>query len=141
MSEKSYFGVDVCKKSLAFYGPGQSRQVPNNALGQRRLLARLPRGAHLIIEASGSYEQELVRQAHQAGVSLSVVNPRQVRDFARGVGRLAKSDPIDAATLARFGAAVIPAADPLPTQAQLDLQELVSVRQQLIQQHTTVLQQ
>jgi transposase len=141
MSEKTYFGVDVCKKSLAFCGPQKSGQVANNALGQRRLLARLPRGAHLIIEASGGYEQELVRQAHQAGVNLSVVNPRQVRDFARGVGRLAKSDPIDAAMLARFGAAVIPAADPVPTQAQLELQELLSVRQQLIQERTVILQQ
>lgn len=141
----------LCRKKLFWCGcvqkePGllratKERQVANNALGQRRLLARLPRGAQLIIEASGGYEQELVRQAPQAGVKLSVVNPRQVRDFARGVGRLAKSDPIDAAMLARFGAAVTPAADPVPTQAQLELQELVSVRQQLIQERTVILQQ
>jgi transposase len=141
MSQKTYFGVDVCKSSLVFCGPGQQGQTANTPLGQRRLLARLPRGAHLIIEASGGYEQELVHQAHEAGVSLSVVNPRQVRNFARGVGRLAKSDPIDAAMLARFGAAVNPAADPVPSQAQLAMQELVSARQQLVEERTAVLQQ
>jgi alkylation response protein AidB-like acyl-CoA dehydrogenase len=60
------------------------------------------------LEASGGYERELVAKAHAAGIPLAVVNPRQVRDFARGVGRLAKSDPIDAAMLARFGAEVTP---------------------------------
>ena len=94
MSEKIYFGVDVCKESLAFCGPGVAGQVANNAPGVRRLLARLPKGAHLIIEASGGYERELVRVAQQSAVQLSVVNPRQVRDFARGVGRLAKTDPL-----------------------------------------------
>ena len=94
MSEKSYFGVDVCKESLAFCGAGMAGQVPNSAPGHRRLLARLPKGAHLIIEASGGYERELVRVAQQSSVQLSVVNPRQVRDFARGVGRLAKTDPM-----------------------------------------------
>ena len=86
MSEKIYFGVDVCKESLAFCGPGVAGQVANNAPGQRRLLARLPKGAHLIIEASGGYERELVRMAQQSAVPVSVVNPRQVRDFARGGG-------------------------------------------------------
>ena len=84
MWEKIYFGVDVCKESLAFCGPGVAGQVANNAPGQRRLLARLPKGAHLIIEASGGYERELVRMAQQSAVPVSVVNPRQVRDFARG---------------------------------------------------------
>ena len=94
MSEKIYFGVDVCKESLAFCGPGIAGQVANNAPGVRRLLARLPKGAHLIIEASGGYERELVRMAQQSAVPLSVVNPRQVRDFARGVGRLARATPL-----------------------------------------------
>ena len=141
MSEKIYFGVDVCKESLAFCAAGICGQVPNNAPGQRRLLARLPKGAHLIIEASGGYERELVRVAHQSAVQLSVVNPRQVRDFARGVGRLAKTDPIDAEMLARFGAEVNPPPDAVPTAAEVALQELVSARQQLVEQRTVLLQQ
>ena len=118
MSEKIYFGVDV-----------------------RRLLARLPKGVHLIIEASGGYERELVRMAQQSAVPVSVVNPRQVRDFARGVGRLAKTDPIDAEMLARFGATVNPPPDAVPTAAELALQELLSARQQLVEQRTVLLQQ
>jgi transposase len=141
MSEKIYFGVDVCKESLAFSGAGIAGQEQNNASGQRRLLARLPKEAHLIIEASGGYERELVSVARQNAVQLSVVNPRQVRDFARGVGRLAKTDPIDAEMLARFGAEVNPPADPVPTAAELTLQELVSARQQLVEQRTVLLQQ
>ena len=141
MSEKIYFGVDVCKESLAFCGAGISGQVPNNAPGQRRLLARLPKRAQLIIEASGGYERELVRVAHRSAVQLSVVNPRQVRNFARGVGRLAKTDPIDAQMLARFGAEVNPPPDAVPTAAELALQELVSARQQLVEQCTVLLQQ
>lgn len=141
MSEKIYFGVDVCKKSLAFCAANMAGQVSNNAPGVRRLLARLPKGAHLIIEASGGYEREVVRVAQQSGVLLSVVNPRQVRDFARGVGRLAKTDPIDAEMLARFGAEVNPPPDAVPTAAEVALQELVSARQQLVEQRTVFLQQ
>lgn len=141
MSEKIYFGVDVCKESLDFYGAAIAAQVPNNALGVRRLLARLPKGAHLIIEASGGYERELVSKAHQSAVQLSVVNPRQVRDFARGVGRLAKSDPIDAEMLARFGAEVNPPPVVQSTAAEVALEELVSARQQLVEERTVLLQQ
>jgi len=75
MSEKNYFDVDVCKESLAFFGATIAGGVPNNAPGQRGLLARLPEGAHLIIEASGGYERELVRVAQQSAVPVSVVNP------------------------------------------------------------------
>jgi transposase len=141
MSSKIYFGVDVCKATLVFYGPGLEGALSNDALGQRRLLARLPKDAHLIIEASGGYERELVAKAHAAAVALSVVNPRQVRDFARGVGRRAKNDPIDAQMLARFGAEVTPSAAIAPSAVELSLNELVTVRQQLVEQRTVLLQQ
>ena len=101
----------------------------------------LTQRAHLIIEASGGYERELVRVAQQSSVQLSVVNPRQVRDFARGVGRLAKTDPIDAEMLARFGAEVNPPPDAVPTAAEVALQELVSAREQLVEERTVLLQQ
>ena len=64
-----------------------------------------------------------------------------MRDFARGVGRLAKSDPIDAEMLARFGAEVNPPPDAVPTAAELALQELVSARQQLVEERTVLLHQ
>ena len=141
MSSKIYFGVDVAKASLDFHGPNAQGQVSNDPAGQRRLLARLPKQAHLVCEASGGYERGLVVMAHKAGVAISVVNPRQVRDFARGRGRLAKTDSIDAATLAQFGQQVAPEADPVPSPTQVALVELVTTRQQLVQLRTIVLQQ
>ncbi len=129
------------KRRSTFTAPACRAHLPNDPAGQRRLLARLPQQAHLICEASGGYERALVAAAHKAGVAVSVVNPRQVRDFARGLGRLAKTDAIDAATLAQFGQAVAPTADPVPSPAQVVLVELVSARQQLVAQRTVVLQQ
>jgi transposase len=141
MYSKIYFGVDVCKDSLQVHGPGAQGVLCNDAAGRRRLLARLPKGAHLVCEASGGYEGALVRAAHRAAIAVSVVNPRQVRDFARGVGRRAKSDPIDAQMLARFGAEVHPPADLRPNDAQIALAQLVTARQQLVEERTVLLQQ
>ena len=141
MSSKTYFGVDVAKASLDYHGPGLQGQIPNDPVAQRRFLARLPKQAHLICEASGGYERTLVAMAHKAGIAISVVNPRQVRDFARGLGRLAKTDSIDAATLAQFGQHIEPAPDPIPSSTQVALVELVTVRQQLVEERTVVLQQ
>lgn len=141
MSSKIYFGVDVSKVSLDFHGPELQGQTSNEPIGQRRLLARLPKHAHLVCEASGGYERSLVAMAHKAGVAVSVVNPRQVRDFARGLGRLAKTDSIDAATLAQFGQHVQPVPDQVPSVTQVALVELVTARQQLVEQRTVVLQQ
>ena len=141
MSSKIYFGVDVAKASLDFHGPKLQGQVSNDPKGQRRLLARLPMHAHLVCEASGGYERALVAMAHKVGIAVSVVNPRQVRDFARGLGRLAKTDRIDAVTLAQFGQQVQPTPDPVPSSTQVALVELVTARQQLVEQRTVVLQQ
>ena len=76
-----------------------------------------------------------------AGFAISVVNPRQARDFARGLGRLAKTDPIDARSLADFGAHVRPVADPLLTETQRALNELVVARQQALVERTALLHQ
>jgi transposase len=141
MSEKSILVWMCAKRAWLFADRILRGVVPNNAPGVRRLLARLPKGAHLIIEASGGYERELVSLAQQSAVQLSVINPRQGRDFARGVGRLTKTDPIDAEMLAHFGAEVNPPPDAVPTAAELALQELVSARQQLVEQRTVLLQQ
>lgn len=141
MSSKIYFGVDVSKSILDFHGPKLQGQVSNDPKGQRRLLARLPMHAHLVCEASGGYERALVTMAHKVGIAVSVVNPRQVRDFARGLGRLAKTDSIDACMLCQFGQQVQPTPDPVPSSTQVALVELVTARQQLIEQRTVVLQQ
>jgi transposase len=85
----------------------------------------------VIVEASGGYEAAVVGALAAAGLPVVVVNPRQVRDFARALGRLAKTDRLDAAVLALFGERVRPTARALPGPAERELKALVARRRQL----------
>ena len=95
-------------------------------------------GTHVVCESTGLYHRALVAAAHAAGVALTVANPQQVRCFAKGLGRRAKTDPIDAQTLADFGRVTLPKADPAPRAAQTALLELVVARQQAVLERSTV---
>lgn len=86
----------------------------------------------VVLEASGGYERPVAADLLEAGFKTVVVNPRQVRDFARGLGELAKTDPIDAKVLARFAQIVQPAPRPAPSAQQAELAEMVSRRRQLV---------
>jgi transposase len=86
----------------------------------------------VILEATGGFERTVVGALAAAGLPVVVVNPRQVRDFARATGRLAKTDRIDAAILARFAEAVRPAPKPLPDREIRALQAIVARRRQLL---------
>jgi transposase len=86
----------------------------------------------VIMEATGGYESLLVDLRHQHNIALAVVNPRQVRDFAKGVGCDAKTDTIDARILARFGQVVQPAPQAAQSEDQLKLGALVERRRQLV---------
>jgi len=135
-SESSYVGVDVAKLSLAVQLPGQAWPLANTAQDHAALIERLralPKRAHVICEATGGYEQPLVQALHAAGVAVTVVNPRQARDFARACGQLAKTDHIDGQMLADFGAKLQPAANPVPDPGQSELVALVQARQDLIE--------
>lgn len=102
------------------------------------MLAQLPPPdqARVVIEATGGYEHQLVAALLDAGYCVAVVNPRQVRDFAKALGILAKTDRIDAGVLARFGQQVQPRplAENPPQQAELA--QLVARRRQLIELRT-----
>ena len=130
-----YLGIDIAKESLACFLGGKHFDVPNSAPGHCRLLARVRREKgvpiHVICEATGPYGRALVAALHQAEVLVTVANPRQVRDFARFRGQLAKTDRIDAQILAQYGELGSPAPTPAPTPAQLRLSELVTRRTQL----------
>src|SRR5262245_54405600 len=128
----SYVGIDVSKTQLDLADASTSRRLPNTKSGVAALLKALPAGAHLILEATGGYERLLVTAAHAAGIALSVLNPARVRQFARASGRLAKSDPIDAALLRDFAQALHPSADAPPHPARAQLAQLVHARQQLV---------
>jgi transposase len=133
-------GIDVAKGQLdvADNVSQQHWTAPNDPDGHVRLRQRLEE-LHpdiIVIEATGGYERAAVGELAVAGLPVVVVNPRQVRDYARAIGRLAKTDAIDALVLAQFGAAVKPEIRPLPDEASRTLQELIARRRQLIAMRT-----
>lgn len=129
-----FIGVDVAKLSLAIQFPDHLWSTANTAAGHAAFLTKLKAlsGAHVICEATGGYEQPLVFALHQAGIAVSVINPRQIRDFARACGRLAKTDSIDAALLRDYGIRLQPDADPVPAPGSAEFAELVRARQDLV---------
>ena len=130
-----YLGIDVARDHLdvAVYPTGVTWRVPNTPTGHAALRRRapVPRCRRLVLEASGGYEQAVVDALAAAGLPVVVVNPRQVRDFARARGILAKTDALDAQVLAHFAATVQPAVRPRPEAATRHLAALVTRRRQL----------
>jgi transposase len=140
MTAPLYVGIDVAKDSfdVASEPAGLKLSLPNDPTGRHRLLDRLQAQpvALIVMEATGGYERDLVAQLLHAGFQVVVANPRQVRDFARGLGYLAKTDPIDAGVLALFGQVVQPQPRPQPAGQTGVLGELVRRRQQLLDLRT-----
>lgn len=131
-----YAGLDVAKSSLQLHFQNQSHPLPNTAKGHQRLLTLLraaPGPVHVICEASGGYEQSVVAALHQAQVPVCVVDPARVRYFARALGQRAKTDPIDAALLARYGEQTQPRPTTALSAAQTQVRELVRRRAQLLE--------
>jgi|SRR5882724_505759 len=134
-----YVGMDVAKATLDLHASSlscpQSRQFANSPTGHRALVRWLHGlgSVHVVCEASGGYERTVVQALQQVTLAVSVINPRQVRDFARAQGRLAKTDRLDARVLAEFGQRLQPAATPAPSATQRQLAELVARRQQVQQ--------
>jgi len=130
-----HVGLDIAKASLQFDLAGQSHALTNDAKGHAQLLKllRAHPAAHLVCEATGGYEQPVVRVLHAAAVPVSVVEAGRVRHFARAKGQRAKTDPIDAAVLSEYGRAFQPAATAAPTAQQVRLAALSTRRLQLRQ--------
>jgi transposase len=139
-----FAGVDVSKDRLdvclrwsepeRHYEEEEAFVVDYDDSGIEALVSRLlqERSVLVILEATGGFERTVVGALAAEGLPLVVVNPRQVRDFARATGRLAKTDRIDAAILARFAEAVRPAPKPLPDREIHALQAIVARRRQLL---------
>jgi transposase len=128
-------GLDIAKSSLQLHLAGERHDLPNTAAGHRRLrklLAAHP-GSHVICEATGGYEREVVAALHAAAIPVSVLNPARVRHFARATGQWAKTDRIDAALLAAYGQALRPKATPPRTVPEQQLGELVRRRAQILE--------
>ena len=131
-----FVGIDVAKAELVVTVlPSADRfAAPNDELGVRALTVRLRAlGPTLIVlEATGGYELLCVAGLAAAALPVVVVNPRQVRDFAKATGQLAKTDRIDADMLARFADVVRPAVRPLADADAHDLDALLVRRRQLL---------
>jgi transposase len=130
-----FVGIDVSKARLdvAVCPSGQSESVTNDEAGIKTLVKRLGeiQPALIVLEATGGVERQLTRALVNAELPVVVINPRQVRDFAKATGQLAKTDSIDALVLARFAEAVRPALRPLPNEVTLELRALIARRRQL----------
>ena len=134
--DERFVGIDVAAAHLdvAVAPGGPAWRVANDPAGHTELVGRLGElaPALVVLEASGGYEAPVAAELQAAGLPVAVVNPRQVRDFGRALGQLAKTDALDAALLARFAQAVRPAARPLPDDAAQELKALVGRRRDLV---------
>ncbi len=133
-------GIDVSKSRLdvAVDPSGEHWQVANQESSFPQLVERLRTLTPelVVMEATGGYERPVAAALWAAGLLVAVVNPRQVRDFAKATGQLAKTDKLDAAVLARFAAAVQPPARPPANQEAARLEALVVRRRQLVEMIT-----
>ncbi len=136
----AFVGIDIAKDKydVAFLPGGDITTLPYDVEGWKQLLARLrPLGRCLIVlEATGGLERRLVADLLDEGMSVAVANPRQVRDFAKGHGLLAKTDRLDASMLARFAQDVRPRLLVKTTENQAELAQLLARRRQLLQLQT-----
>jgi transposase len=139
-SVTSFVGIDVAKKDLKLHLLPESKswEVTNDAKGHAQLLAQLPTpGTCLIaVESTGGYERLVIAELVNAGHLVAHLNPRPVRHFAIALGILAKTDPIDARTLAQFAITVRPRTLQEIPEKQSELQQLVDRRRQLIELRT-----
>lgn len=133
---KRYIGIDVSKDRLdiAVHESGESLSCQNTQAAIETLLGQLRamQPELIVLEATGGYERLCAAMLAAAGLAVSVVNPRQVREFARASGILAKTDRLDARVLAHFGAAIQPEPRALPDAQQQLLDELMLRRRQIV---------
>ena len=131
-----FVGIDVCKSTLdvRLEPLGQSLQLANDDPGIEALCARLVELAPtlIVMEATGGLEVHAASELAARALCVAVVNPRQVRDFAKASGQLAKTDRIDSQVLCAFARAIRPAARPMKDALTRQLDDLVTRRRQLV---------
>ncbi len=132
-----FAGVDVSKGTLdiAFRPDGKSMTVDNNDEGIKKLCKRFKKLSPelIVLEATGGLEVLAASILVSKGFSVAVVNPRQIRDFAKATGKLAKTDALDAEVIAHFAEVIKPEVRPLKDEAEQGLAELIARRTQVIQ--------
>lgn len=131
-----FVGIDVCKAQLdvAIRPTTQILSVPNDKAGIKTLVKHLEklRPTLVVLESTGGLERQVMLALVGAELSVVMANPRQVGDFAKSTGQLAKTDRIDAAVLAHYAEAIRPQPRPLPDELTLELRALTARRRQII---------
>jgi len=139
-TEKVHVGIDVCKARLdvALLPSGETFTVANDEDGIQTLVEKLLEAdpVLVVLEATGGLQRPLVAALAASRLASAVVNPRQSRDFAKAIGRLAKTDKIDALVLARFAEAVRPEPKAPPEAEAMEFQAILARRRQLVQMMT-----
>ena len=131
-----FIGIDVSKEHLDLASSiGEKWSSRYDDQGVSKIIKRMQKlqPELIVIEATGGIEIPLVCSLAAAQLNVGVVNPRQVRDFAKSLGKLAKTDSIDAAVLARFAEATRPALRPIPDEQAQELKALLKRRQQVVE--------
>ena len=140
MEAQVFVGIDVSKARLdvALGAAGELLSVEHDPRGIAALVKRLLQvePARVVLEATGGLETAAVAELGAAGLPVVVVNPRQVRDFARATGQLAKTDALDAQMLALFAERIRPELRPLPSEQERELKALIARRRDLVEMLT-----
>jgi transposase len=136
MERSLFVGIDVAKEHLDVHvrPTDETWRITNDDAGHATLRERLSLApaALIVLEATGGHEVAVVATLASAGLAVVVVNPRQIRAFARATGQLAKTDTLDARVIALFAEAVRPAVRSLPDEQTRALDEAVTRRRQLV---------
>lgn len=136
MKHFSHVGIDVSKDywDVAIDGENKVRRYATSPEGLKDLLGQLATlsNVRVCLEATGGWERVLVDALHHHAISVAVVNPRQIRDFARAMNQLAKTDAIDARVIARFAAMMEPTPHEKPSENQEKLRSLRTRRNQVV---------
>lgn len=139
-STQRHVGIDVGKSTLDVFVLEKDRywQAENSLVGIRRLLGQLSRFqlTRIVVEATGGYERSLVEMAAEKGLPVVVVQPTQVRQFAKAQGLLAKTDKIDSRLIAQFGAVMEPEVRPIASKKVRLIRDLLSRKRQLNEART-----
>ena len=134
-SPRSFIGIDVSKQLLevAVHKSAYHSRFSNDLNKFPELIAELIalRPARIVLEATGGLERPLLQSLHAAGLPVVLINPRQVRDFAKALGQLAKTDRLDARVLAHYAAAIKPPLRPIKAAEDTELDALMGRRNQL----------
>ena len=142
-SMTTYIGIDVAKDSLSVAVPKPNAgwkidEYANSPDGIRALLSRLPDQAHCVLEATGSYSVLATYMLTQVGVTISVINPKQSRHFAKMHLSMTKTDPRDAVLLSEYGRVIQPAVYQLSSDSLLLLRQKRTLLRQYQKQHTAL---